>query len=89
VKVDSRKSNILIDKGVITDAEFKQKLADERAVYQRVCVLWRGRPSVAMDHISRTETRERFRLRLLNQVVLMMIFALLHPFLVMNFALLT
>ena len=26
----------LIEKGVITDAEFKQKLLEERAVYQRI-----------------------------------------------------
>ena len=26
----------LMEKGVITDAEFKQKLLEERAVYQRI-----------------------------------------------------
>jgi hypothetical protein len=29
-------AKLLIDKGVITDAEFKQKLLEERAVYQRI-----------------------------------------------------
>ena len=29
-------SNLLIEKGVITDAKFKQKLLEERAVYQRI-----------------------------------------------------
>jgi hypothetical protein len=29
-------AKLLIEKGVITDAEFKQKLLEERAVYQRV-----------------------------------------------------
>jgi hypothetical protein len=29
-------TKLLIEKGVITDAEFKQKLLDERAVYQRI-----------------------------------------------------
>ena len=28
-------AKLLIEKGVITDAEFKQKLLEERAVYQR------------------------------------------------------
>jgi hypothetical protein len=30
------RAKLLIEKGVITDAEFKQKLLDERAVYQRI-----------------------------------------------------
>ena len=29
-------AKLLIEKGVITDAEFKQKLLGERAVYQRI-----------------------------------------------------
>ena len=29
-------AKILIEKGLITDAEFKQKLLEERAVYQRI-----------------------------------------------------
>ncbi len=29
-------TKLLIKKGVITDAEFKQKLLEERAVYQRI-----------------------------------------------------
>jgi hypothetical protein len=29
-------TKLLIEKGVITDAEFKQKLSEERAVYQRI-----------------------------------------------------
>ena len=29
-------TKLLIEKGVITDAEFKQKLLEERAVYQRI-----------------------------------------------------
>jgi hypothetical protein len=29
-------TKLLIEKGVITEAEFKQKLLEERAVYQRV-----------------------------------------------------
>lgn len=29
-------TELLIEKGVITDAEFKQKLLEERAVYQRI-----------------------------------------------------
>jgi hypothetical protein len=29
-------AKLLIEKGIITDAEFKQKLAEERAVYQRL-----------------------------------------------------
>ena len=29
-------AKLLIDKGVITDTEFKQKLLEERAVYQRI-----------------------------------------------------
>jgi hypothetical protein len=29
-------TNLLLEKGVITDAEFKQKLLEERAVYQRI-----------------------------------------------------
>jgi hypothetical protein len=29
-------AKLLIEKGVITDAEFKQKLLDEREVYQRI-----------------------------------------------------
>jgi hypothetical protein len=29
-------AKLLIEKGVITDAEFKQKLLEERAVYQRI-----------------------------------------------------
>ena len=29
-------AKILIEKGVITDPEFKQKLLEERAVYQRI-----------------------------------------------------
>jgi hypothetical protein len=29
-------AKLLIEKGVITDAEFKQKLLEDRAVYQRV-----------------------------------------------------
>jgi hypothetical protein len=29
-------TKLLIEKGVITDAEFNQKLAEERAVYQRI-----------------------------------------------------
>ena len=29
-------ATLLIEKGVITDAEFKQKLLEERAVYQRI-----------------------------------------------------
>jgi hypothetical protein len=28
-------TELLIEKGVITDAEFKQKLSEERAAYQR------------------------------------------------------
>jgi hypothetical protein len=28
-------AKLLIEKGVITDAEFKQKLSEERAAYQR------------------------------------------------------
>jgi hypothetical protein len=35
---------LLIDKGVITDAEFKQKLFDERAVCQRIL-----NPTTAVD----------------------------------------
>jgi hypothetical protein len=30
------RAKLLIEKGVITDAEFKQKLWEERAVYQRI-----------------------------------------------------
>ena len=29
-------AKLLIEKGVITDAEFKQKLLEERGVYQRI-----------------------------------------------------
>jgi hypothetical protein len=29
-------TKLLIEKGVITDAEFKQKLLEERATYQRI-----------------------------------------------------
>ena len=29
-------AKLLIEKGVITDAEFKQKLLEERAIYQRI-----------------------------------------------------
>jgi hypothetical protein len=29
-------AKLLIEKGVITDAEFKQKLLEDRAVYQRI-----------------------------------------------------
>ena len=29
-------TKLLIEKGVITEAEFKQKLLEERAVYQRI-----------------------------------------------------
>ena len=29
-------AKLLIERGVITDAEFKQKLLEERAVYQRI-----------------------------------------------------
>jgi hypothetical protein len=29
-------SKLLIEKGIITEAEFKQKLLEERAVYQRI-----------------------------------------------------
>jgi hypothetical protein len=29
-------AKLLIEKGVITDGEFKQKLLEERAVYQRI-----------------------------------------------------
>jgi hypothetical protein len=29
-------AKLLIEKGVITDAEFKEKLLEERAVYQRM-----------------------------------------------------
>jgi hypothetical protein len=29
-------ARLLIEKGIITDAEFKQKLLEERAVYQRI-----------------------------------------------------
>jgi hypothetical protein len=29
-------AKLLIEKGVITDAEFKEKLLQERAVYQRI-----------------------------------------------------
>jgi hypothetical protein len=29
-------AKLLIEKGLITDAEFKQKLLEERAVYQRI-----------------------------------------------------
>jgi hypothetical protein len=29
-------AKLLIDKGIITDAEFKQKLLEERVVYQRI-----------------------------------------------------
>jgi hypothetical protein len=29
-------TKLLIEKGLITDAEFKQKLLEERAVYQRI-----------------------------------------------------
>ena len=29
-------AKLLIKKGIITDAEFKQKLLEERAVYQRI-----------------------------------------------------
>ena len=29
-------AKLLIDKGIITDAEFKQKLLEERAVFQRI-----------------------------------------------------
>ena len=29
-------AKLLIEKGVITDAKFKQKLLEERAVYQRI-----------------------------------------------------
>ena len=31
-------TKLLIEKGVITDAEFKQKLLEERAVYQRILI---------------------------------------------------
>jgi hypothetical protein len=33
---DGRTRQALIEKGIITDAEFKQKLLEERAVYQRI-----------------------------------------------------
>ena len=29
-------SKLLVEKGVITDAEFKKKLSDERAAYQKI-----------------------------------------------------
>ena len=29
-------AKLLVEKGIITDAEFKQKLLEERAVYQRI-----------------------------------------------------
>ena len=29
-------AKLLIEKGIITDVEFKQKLLEERAVYQRI-----------------------------------------------------
>jgi hypothetical protein len=29
-------AKLLIEKGIITDAKFKQKLLEERAVYQRI-----------------------------------------------------
>ncbi len=29
-------TKVLIERGIITDAEFKQKLFEERAVYQRI-----------------------------------------------------
>ena len=29
-------AKLLIEKGIITDAEFKQKLLEEKAVYQRI-----------------------------------------------------
>jgi hypothetical protein len=29
-------TKLVIEKGIITDAEFKQKLLEERAVYQRI-----------------------------------------------------
>ncbi len=29
-------AKLLIEKGIITDAEFKQKLLEERVVYQRI-----------------------------------------------------
>ena len=29
-------AKLLIEKGVLTDAEFKQKLLEDRAVYQRI-----------------------------------------------------
>jgi hypothetical protein len=29
-------AKLLIEKGIITDAEFEQKLLEERAVYQRI-----------------------------------------------------
>ena len=29
-------AKLLIEKGIVTDAEFKQKLLEERAVYQRI-----------------------------------------------------
>ena len=29
-------TKLLIEKGIITEAEFKQKLLEERAVYQRI-----------------------------------------------------
>jgi hypothetical protein len=29
-------TKLLLEKGLITDAEFKQKLLEERAVYQRI-----------------------------------------------------
>ena len=31
-------AKLLIEKGIITDAEFKQKLLEERAVYQRILI---------------------------------------------------
>ena len=31
-------TKLLIDKGVITEAEIKQKLLEERAVYQRILI---------------------------------------------------
>ncbi len=35
---------LLIEKSIITDAEFKQKLSEERAVYQRFLIRHRNEP---------------------------------------------
>ena len=42
-------AKLLIEKGVITDAEFKQKLLEERAVYQRILIPTTQESSVNLE----------------------------------------